>query len=110
MSISNDIFELIAKVEQLLDMLEPLEKQGDRKATLFADGVRRRLSELRKAIASGNNDRLSSILLDIVPNDKDLDAINFRIDLYPDMDSLTAHIQAVGARTAKPLIDAIPDD
>lgn len=110
MSISNDIVELIAKVEQLLAMLEPLEKQGDRKATLFADDVRYQLFELRKAIASGDNDRLSSILLDIVPNAKALDAINFRIDLHPDMDSLRSHIQAVGARIAKPLIDAIPDD
>ena len=110
MSISDDIVELTVKVEQLLAMLELLEKRGDESATLFADGVRRRLTTLRKAIASGDTDRLTSILLDLVPSAKDLDAIDFRIDLYPDMDALRSYIRGTAAEIAKPLIDALPDD
>jgi len=104
---SDDIQELIAKVDQLLALLEPLEKKGDRKATLFADGVRRRLSLFRKAIESGDNDRLRHILLDIVPNAKDLDAIDFRLDLHPDIEALRSDIRYRGVWIAKPLIDAL---
>lgn len=107
MNMNNDIIELIAKVEQLLAMLESLEKQGDRKAALFADDVRYQLFELRKATASSDNDRMSAILLDIVPSAKALDAIDFRINLHPEIDSLRSLIQAAGARIAKPLIDAL---
>jgi len=107
MNISDEIADLIAKVEQLLAMLEPLERKGDRKATLFADGVRRRLTVLRKAIASGDSDRRISILLDIVPSAKDLDAIDFRIDFYPDMDALTSDIGGTAAEIAKRLMDEV---
>lgn len=100
MSISDDIVELITKMEQLLAMLESLEKQGDRKATLFANGVRHRLSELRKAIASGDRIRLSNTLLDIVPTPKDLDAINFRLDLHPDIRALSSDIRVRAAEIA----------
>jgi hypothetical protein len=55
----------------------------------------------------GDKDRLSSVLLDIVPNAKDLDAIDFRIDLYPDMDSLRSYISGTAAEIAKPIIDAL---
>ena len=37
MSISDDIIELTSQVEQLLVMLELLEKQGDRSAKIFAE-------------------------------------------------------------------------
>ena len=100
MSNSDDIFELTANIEQLLAMLEPLEKQGDRKAALFADGMRYRLAALRSAIGSGDRIRLSNILLDIVPSGKDLDAIDFRLDLHPDIDALSSAIEARGARLA----------
>jgi len=91
-----EIVELIAKAEQLLALLEPLEKRGDESATLFADHVRLQLSLLRKAIASGDSNRLSSILLDIVPNAKDLDAIDFRLDLHPDIEALRSDIRYRG--------------
>jgi len=107
MSMNDDMKELIVEVEQLLALLEPLEKRGDESATLFADGVRRRLSLLRKVIESGDNDRLSSILLDIVPNAKDLDAIDFRLDLHPDIEALRSDIRFKGAWIAKPLIDSL---
>lgn len=107
MSIGDAIAELIIKIEQLLAMLEPLEKQGDRKATLFADGVRYRLSELRKVIASGDSDRLISVLLDLMPSAKDIDAIDLRIDLYPAIDALRSYIRGTAAEIAKPLIDAL---
>lgn len=97
MNTSDDIIELTAKMEKLLAMLAPLENQGDRGATLFADGVRYRLSELRNAIGSGDRFRLSNILLDIVPSGKDLDAINFRLDLHPDINALSSAIEAWGA-------------
>jgi len=106
-SMSDDIQELIAKVEQLLALLEPLEKKGDRIATLFADGVRRRLPELRKASASDDGMHLVTRLLDSVPSAKDLDAIDFRLDLHPDIRALRSSIEAGGARIAKPLIDAL---
>jgi len=104
---NDDMKELIVEVEQLLALLEPLEKKGDRKATLFADDVRRQLSLLRKAIASGDNDRLRHILLDIVPNAKDLDAIDFRLDIHPDIEALRSDIRLKGAWIAKPLIDSL---
>jgi len=104
---NDDMKELIVEVEQLLALLEPLEKKGDRKATLFADDVRRQLSLLRKAIASGDNDRLRHILLDIVPNAKDLDAIDFRLDIHPDIEALRSDIRFKGAWIAKPLIDSL---
>lgn len=107
MSISDDIVELTVKVELLLDMLEPLGKQGDESAMLFADGVRCRLTELRKAGSSASGMRLVTRLLDIVPSSKDLDAIDFRLDLHPDVRALRSDIEAGGARVAKPLIDAL---
>ena len=107
MSMTDDIAELIDKVEQLLALLEPLEKQGDRKAKLFADDVRLQLDRLRKAVASKDGMRLATRLLDIVPNAKDLDAIDFRLDCYPRIDELRSDIAAEGARIAKPLIDAL---
>lgn len=100
MSANQSIVELTADIEQLLAMLELLEKQGDRKAALFADGVRHRLAKLRSAIGSGDRMRLSNILLDIVPSGKDLDAIDFRLDLHPDIDALSSTIEAKGARLA----------
>jgi len=51
---SKNMIELTAQVEQLLVMLELLEKQGDRSAKIFADGVRHRLAELQKAGASAS--------------------------------------------------------
>ncbi|MBK5915565.1 hypothetical protein [Rhodocyclus purpureus] len=107
MSISEDIVELKAKAEQLLAMLERLEERGDRKATLFADGVRRRLTGLQNASASEDGMRLAMRLLDIVPSAKDLDAIDFRLNLHPGIDALRSAIEAEGARMAKPLIDAL---
>ena len=104
---TDDIAELMAKVERLLAMLQPLVQQGNESAELFADDVRRQLAGLRKAIESGDTDRLRHILLDIVPNAKDLDAIDFRSDLHPDIDALSGDIEAGGARIAKPLIDAL---
>ena len=104
---TDDIAELIAKVERLLAMLQPLAQQGNEAAELFADDVRRQLAGLRKAIESGDSDRLVNVLLDIVPNAKALDAIDFRIDLHPDIRTLTGDIQAGSARIAKPLIDAL---
>ena len=103
----DDIAVLMAKVERLLAMLEPLAQQGNESAELFADGVRHRLDRLRKAIESGDSDRLINILLDIVPNAKDLDAIDFRIDLHPEMRELRSEIEAGGAWIATPLIDAL---
>ena len=110
MSTSEEISELVGKLELLLAMLEPLEINEERKATIFADGVRHQLTSLHKVIASGDSDRLISILLDLVPSAKDLDAIDFRIDLYPDMRAQANDIDATAARIAKPLIDALPDD
>ncbi|WP_320043582.1 hypothetical protein [uncultured Desulfobacter sp.] len=107
MSISDDIIELTARVEQILAMLEPLEKQGDESATLFADGVRHRLTELRKACSCEVGMRLATRLLDIVPSAKDLEAIDFRLDLHRDIRVLRSDIEAGGARIAKPLIDAL---
>ena len=107
MSTSNNIVELTVKVEKLLAMLEPLEKRGDESATLFANGVRYRLTELRKAGSSEVGMRLATRLLDIVPSGKDLDAIDFRLDLHPDIRALRSDIEAGGARIAKPLIDAL---
>lgn len=107
MSMSDDIVELIAKVEQLLAMLDRLEKQGDRKATLFADDVRRQLTLLREAATSEDSMRLATRLLDVVPSAKDLDAIDFRLDLHPGIDALRSDIEAEGARIARPLIDAL---
>ena len=107
MNISKDIAELTAKLQQLLALLEPLEKQGDRSATLFADGVRRRLADLRNLVTSGDGMRLAMRLLDIVPSAKDLDAINFRLDRHPGIRALCADVEAGGARLAKPLIDAL---
>ena len=104
---TDDIAELIAKVERLLALLQPLVHQGNESAELVADGVRRRLDRLRKAIESGDSDRLINILLDIVPNAKDLDAIDFRIDLHPEIRELRSDIQAKSALIAKPLIDAL---
>jgi hypothetical protein len=105
MNMNDELAALVSKVQQLLAMLKPLERTGDRKATLFADGVRRRLDALRNAMASGDADRLTSILLDIVPSAKDLDSIGFRIDLYPDMRALANDIGGTAAEIAKPLID-----
>lgn len=107
MSISDDIVELTSKVDQLLAMLEPLEKQKDRKAMLFADGVRRRLDELQKARSSEVGMHLATRLLDIVPSAQDLDAIDFRLDLHPGIEALRSNIEAGGARIAKPMIDAL---
>lgn len=98
MSINSDIAELTVKVEQLLGMLKPLEEQGDQSAKLFADGVRRRLADLRSHEATATR------LLDIVPSAKDLDAINFRLDLYPEIEALSSDIEAQGARLAKSLL------
>lgn len=107
MSISDDIIELTAEVEQLLVMLELLEKQGDRSAKIFADGVRHRLARLQKAGASESGMGLATRFLDIVPSAKDLDAIDFRLELHPDVGRLRSDIEAKGARVAKPLIDAL---
>lgn len=63
MSTRHDIAELSAKLEQLLDMLDQLEKQENRKAALFANGVRHRLAELRRIGSDGNDMRLAMRLL-----------------------------------------------
>jgi hypothetical protein len=107
MSLSDDIVELTGKVRQLLAMLELLEKQGDQSARLFADGVRHRLAGLQNAGASEGGMGLATGLLNIVPSAKDLDAIDFRLDLHPCIDALRSDIEARGARIAKPLIDAL---
>jgi len=107
MSTNEELNELVVKVEQLLAMLEPLEKKGDESASLVADGVRHQLTRLQEALASGDSDRLRHILLDLVPSAKALDAIDFRIDLYPDMDALRSYIRGIAAEIAKPLIDAL---
>lgn len=107
MSMSNDIFELATMVEQLLAMLEALVKEGSRSAALFADDMRRQLDELRKAIASGDRIRLATRLLNVVPSARDLDAVNFRLDLHPEIRELSNEIAARAARIAKPLIDEL---
>jgi hypothetical protein len=91
----------------LVDCLQLNEKLGDRPAKIFADGVRHRLTELQKAGASASGMELATRFLDIMPSAKDLDAIDFRLDLRPDVARLRSDIEAKGARIAKPLIDAL---
>lgn len=107
MSTRHDIAELSAKLEQLLDMLDQLEKQENRKAALFANGVRHRLAELRRIGSDGNDMRLAMRLLDIVPSAKDLDAIDFPLDRHPAIDVLRSSIEALGARVSKSLTDVL---
>lgn len=107
MSISDDVIELEGKVKQLLAMLELLEKQGEQSAELFADGVRHRLAELQKTGASEGGMGLATRLLDIVPSAKDLDGIDFRLDLHPGIGALRSAIEARGAGIARSIINAL---
>lgn len=107
MTTDDEIHKLIVKIEQLLAMLEPLEKCADKSAMAFANGVRHRLDELRKMQSSEDNQRLVMRLLDIVPTAKDLDSIGFRLDLYPAIDALSSDLEAEAATIAQSLSDTL---
>ena len=106
MSISEDFQALSAKQAQLLALLDQLGRSGDAQSRLFADGVRRRLADLRAIGADGNPLQLAMRLLDLVPTPKDADAIGFDISKHPDVAALRNHIEVTAARLAGPLIDA----
>ena len=107
MSISKKLSSLTAKLEQLVAMLEPLERQGDEAATIFAVATRRRLTALRSEVSIKDDMRLIGRLLDLAPSAKDLDAINFDLDRYPEIEAIRVLIRAEGALIAEPLIDAL---
>ena len=88
-------------------MLEPLEERGDKSSMIFADGVRRRLDELRKMQSSEADICLVMRLLDIVPSGKDLDEIGFRLDLNPSILALCSDLEADGAMIAAPLSEKL---
>lgn len=104
---SEELAVLAQRMEQLLALLEPLGKSGDAAALDFADGVRRRLDDLRSIGAVGDPMRLIARLLDLVPNAVDADAIGFLIAQHAAIAALHRQIEVAGAVLAKPLIDAL---
>jgi len=88
-----EVSVVIKKVEKLIYKLEILEKQGSESASLFAEGMRFRLSRLRQASANNDKGELSNVFNDIVPTPKDLDAIDFKLNDQPEIRELSAEIR-----------------
>lgn len=107
MNINDNITELTDQIEQLLSKLRPLEKDDVKSTRLVSGHVRKQLSRLHKAAANNDRNDAINVLLDIVPNGKDFDSVDFRIDYYPKIDALCNDIAAKAAQIAKNLIDEL---
>lgn len=96
--------ELIAMMEQLLALLDAQAREGHRASGIAADGVRIRLAKMQHLDPDTPAIQKVTCLLDAVPDAKDLDAIGFRLDRFPEVRALRSAISIKAAAMAQDLL------
>ncbi len=105
MSSNEKYFLLIEKLERLVKLLNMLSQSGVQPAKVIRVSIHRHLNELKELLKDPNNQLKTIILLlDIVPNSKDIDGIGFNSESYSEVSQLLSEISIEGARIAAELL------
>lgn len=82
---SSNIERLIQDMGEAALRFRRLAANGATGASYAADAIERRIADLKAKLAEGTALAIAARLLDVVPNSKDLDAIGFDLNAYPEL-------------------------